>query len=64
MTDHDPTTAEPQLPIFTYGTLRSGESAEELIVRDVARRVPGRARGRLLPLNASYPAAVFPPEAS
>ena len=64
MTESGPPAAEAHLPIFTYGTLRGGESAEDVIARDVARRVPGRARGRLLPLGAPYPAAVFPPDAS
>ena len=56
--------AERQLPIFAYGTLRRGESAEDLLARDVARRAPARARGRLLAIGAPYPAAVFSPEAT
>jgi gamma-glutamylcyclotransferase (GGCT)/AIG2-like uncharacterized protein YtfP len=64
MTDRDPPAAEPQLPVFTYGALRSGESAEDVMARDVGRRVPARAHGRLLAIGAPYPAAVFPPDAS
>lgn len=55
-------TAVPeQRPIFVYGTLRRGESAEDLIARDVGRRVPAQARARLLEINAPYPAASFGP---
>ena len=51
--------ASPRLPIFVYGTLRRGESAEDLVARDVSRRAPARAKGRLLQIGAPYPAAVF-----
>ncbi len=46
-----------------YGTLRRGECAEAVVAADVARRVPARARARLLPIGAPYPAAVFAPDA-
>lgn len=52
-------TKEAQLPVFAYGTLRRGESAEDLVARDVTRRAPARAAGRLLAIGAPYPAAVF-----
>jgi gamma-glutamylcyclotransferase (GGCT)/AIG2-like uncharacterized protein YtfP len=51
-----------ELPLFLYGTLRKGESAEDVIAADVARRAPARARGRLLDLKAPYPGAVFGPD--
>ena len=47
------------LPVFLYGTLRQGESAEDVIAPDVWKRVPAVARGRLLTIDAPYPAAVF-----
>jgi gamma-glutamylcyclotransferase (GGCT)/AIG2-like uncharacterized protein YtfP len=53
---------EEQRPIFVYGTLRQGESAEDVIARDVVRRVPARARARVLEINAPYPAAFFGPD--
>jgi gamma-glutamylcyclotransferase (GGCT)/AIG2-like uncharacterized protein YtfP len=53
---------EEQRPIFVYGTLRQGESAEDVIARDVLRRVPARARARKLEINAPYPAAFFGPD--
>src|SRR6185369_6837555 len=56
--------AERQLPIFAYGTLRRGEPAEDLLARDVTRRAPARAKGRLLAIGAPYPAAVFSPDAA
>jgi gamma-glutamylcyclotransferase (GGCT)/AIG2-like uncharacterized protein YtfP len=56
--------ASQQLPIFVYGTLRRGESAEDVIAPDVTRRAPARAKGRLLSINAPYPAAVFLPDAT
>lgn len=52
------------LPLFVYGTLRRGESAEDLVARAVTRRAPARAKGRLLAIGAPYPAAVFSPEAA
>src|SRR5436190_10067386 len=57
----DPNTEDKnrELPLFLYGTLRKGESAEGEIAADVVRRAPARARGRLLELNAPYPGAVF-----
>ena len=58
MSDGDAT----ERPIFVYGTLRAGESAEDLIAADVVRRVPARASARLLELNAPYPAAFFGPD--
>jgi len=58
------TSTEEQLPIFAYGTLRRGESAEDLVARDVSRRAAARAKGRLLPIGAPYPAAVFLPDAT
>jgi gamma-glutamylcyclotransferase (GGCT)/AIG2-like uncharacterized protein YtfP len=57
-------TADAQLPVFAYGTLRRGESAEDVVARDVTRRAPARARGRLLAIGAPYPAAVFLPDAN
>ena len=48
-----------ELPLFLYGTLRKGESAEDVLARDVVKRVSARARGRLLDLKAPYPGAVF-----
>lgn len=63
MTEHGTAVAtEEQRPIFVYGTLRRGESAEDLIARDVLRRVPARARARVLVINAPYPAAFFGPD--
>ncbi len=56
--------AERQLPLFVYGTLRRGESAEELVARDVTRRAPARAKGRMLAIGAPYPAAVFSGDAT
>jgi gamma-glutamylcyclotransferase (GGCT)/AIG2-like uncharacterized protein YtfP len=56
------TAAEEQRPMFVYGTLRKGESAEDVIARDVLRRVPAKARARLLQINAPYPAAFFGPD--
>lgn len=60
----DPNTEDKnrELPLFLYGTLRKGESAEGEIAADVVRRAPARARGRLLDLNAPYPGAVFGPD--
>ncbi len=49
-------------PIFVYGTLRQGESAEDVIAADVQRRVPARAHARRLEIGAPYPAAVFSAE--
>jgi gamma-glutamylcyclotransferase (GGCT)/AIG2-like uncharacterized protein YtfP len=57
MTDTDDRNRE--LPLFLYGTLRKGESGEDVLAPDVLRRAPARARGRLLDLNAPYPGAVF-----
>jgi len=51
-----------ELPLFLYGTLRKGESAEDVIAADVVRRAPARARARLLDLKAPYPGAVFGPD--
>lgn len=51
-----------RLPLFVYGTLRKGESAEDVLARDVLRRVPARAHGRLLDIGAPYPAATFGPD--
>jgi gamma-glutamylcyclotransferase (GGCT)/AIG2-like uncharacterized protein YtfP len=64
MSADEPGSAESPLPIFVYGTLRHGESAEDLVARDVARRAPARAKGRLLPIGAQYPAAVFLPDSA
>ena len=50
------------LPLFLYGTLRQGESAEDVIAADVVRRAPARARARLLEIGAPYPAAFFSPD--
>lgn len=60
MTDTDDRNRE--LPLFLYGTLRKGESGEDVLRADVVRRAPGRARARLLDLKAPYPGAVFGPE--
>jgi gamma-glutamylcyclotransferase (GGCT)/AIG2-like uncharacterized protein YtfP len=51
-----------ELPLFLYGTLRKGESAEDQIAADVVRRAPARARARLLEIGAPYPAAFFSPD--
>ena len=51
-----------ELPLFLYGTLRQGESAEDQIAADVVRRAPARARARLLEIGAPYPAAFFSPD--
>ncbi len=51
-----------ELPLFLYGTLRKGESGEDVLAGDVVRRAPARARGRLLDLAAPYPGAVFGPD--
>jgi len=51
-----------ELPLFLYGTLRKGESAEDVLAADVVRRAPARAQGRLLDLKAPYPGAVFGPD--
>jgi len=51
-----------ELPLFLYGTLSKGESAEDVIAADVVRRAPARARARLLELNAPYPGAAFGPD--
>jgi gamma-glutamylcyclotransferase (GGCT)/AIG2-like uncharacterized protein YtfP len=53
-----------QLPLFVYGTLRRGESAEDLVALEVTRRAPARPKGRLLPIGAAYPAAVLLPDAA
>jgi gamma-glutamylcyclotransferase (GGCT)/AIG2-like uncharacterized protein YtfP len=60
----DPNADDPtrELPLFLYGTLRQGESAEDVIAADVVRRTPARARARLLEINAPYPAAFFSPD--
>lgn len=60
MTDTDDRNRE--LPLFLYGTLRKGESGEDVLAADVVRRAAGRARGRLLDLKAPYPGAVFGPD--
>lgn len=62
MVDSNPDDKNRELPLFLYGTLRKGESAEGEIAADVVRRQPARARGRLLELNAPYPGAVFGPD--
>lgn len=62
MTDPNTDDKNRELPLFLYGTLRKGESAESEIAADVVRRAPARARGRLLALNAPYPGAVFGPD--
>ena len=59
MTDSNTIDRNRELPLFIYGTLRKGESAENEIAADVLRRAPARARARLLEINAPYPAAVF-----
>lgn len=55
-------TADAHLPLFVYGTLRRGESAEGEVAAAVVRRVPARTRGRLLAIGAPYPAAVLGPD--
>ena len=60
MTDTDDRNRE--LPLFLYGTLRKGESGEDVLAADVVRRAAARARGRLLDLKAPYPGAVFGPD--
>ena len=59
----DPNTDDKnrELPLFLYGTLRKGESAEDTIAADVVRRAPARAHGRLLDLKAPEPGAGFGP---
>lgn len=44
----------PDLPLFVYGTLMSGGSAEAMVGR--RRRGPAWTRGRLFHLPAGYPA--------
>lgn len=51
-----------ELPLFIYGTLRKGESAEDVIAADVVRRASARARARRLEIDAPYPAAFFSPD--
>jgi gamma-glutamylcyclotransferase (GGCT)/AIG2-like uncharacterized protein YtfP len=60
----DPNTEDKsrELPLFLYGTLRKGESAEDTIAADVVKRAPARAHARLLDLKAPYPGAVFGPD--
>jgi gamma-glutamylcyclotransferase (GGCT)/AIG2-like uncharacterized protein YtfP len=60
----DPNTDDKnrELPLFVYGTLRKGESGEDVIAANVLRRAPARARARLLDLKAPYPGAVFGPD--
>lgn len=60
MTDTDE--RDRELPLFLYGTLRKGESGEDVLAKDVVRRAPARARARLLDLKAPYPGAVFGPD--
>ena len=62
MDDPTPDDKNRELPLFLYGTLRQGESAEDQIAADVVRRAPARARARLLQINAPYPAAFFGPD--
>jgi gamma-glutamylcyclotransferase (GGCT)/AIG2-like uncharacterized protein YtfP len=62
MADPTPDDKNRELPLFLYGTLRQGESAEDQIAADVVRRAPARARARLLAINAPYPAAYFSPD--
>lgn len=62
MADPNSDDTNRELPLFLYGTLKKGESAEGEIAADVVRRAPARARGRLLELNAPYPGAVFGPD--
>ena len=62
MADANPDDKNRELPLFLYGTLRQGESAEDQIAADVVRRAPARARARLLEIGAPYPAAFFSPD--
>jgi gamma-glutamylcyclotransferase (GGCT)/AIG2-like uncharacterized protein YtfP len=62
MADPTPDDKNRELPLFLYGTLRKGESAEDQIAADVVRRAPAQARARLLEINAPYPAAFFSPD--
>ena len=49
----------PALPLFVYGTLRSGERAAPMLDADVVRRAPARVSGRLVDTGQVYPGAVF-----
>jgi len=62
MADPTPDDKNRELPLFLYGTLRQGESAEAQIAADVVRRAPARARARRLEIGAPYPAAFFSPD--
>ena len=58
MSDRPPAVDE-DLPLFVYGTLRSGERAAHMLEADVIRRAPAKVRGRLVDTGRSYPGAVF-----
>lgn len=45
------------LPLFTYGTLMSGERQSPLL--SGLRRIDARVKGRLFELNAGYPVMVL-----
>src|SRR5687767_14272359 len=47
------------LPLFVYGSLRSGDRAARLVDADVISREPAVARGRKVDTGAWYPGVVF-----
>lgn len=47
------------LPLFVYGTLLSGGSAEGMLEAFVVKRAPASASGRFVDTGAPYPGAVF-----
>ena len=54
---------DERLPFFFYGTLRRGERAEMLVLGAISRRVPARARGRLVDTGEQYPGVAFQEDA-
>ena len=58
MSDRPPAVGD-ELPLFVYGTLRTGERAAPLLGSDAVRRAPATVRGRLVDTGAPYPGAVF-----
>jgi gamma-glutamylcyclotransferase (GGCT)/AIG2-like uncharacterized protein YtfP len=62
MVDSNTIDRNRELPLFIYGTLKQGESGEDVIKADVLRRAPAQAHARLLEINAPYPAAFFGPD--
>jgi gamma-glutamylcyclotransferase (GGCT)/AIG2-like uncharacterized protein YtfP len=47
------------LPLFVYGSLRSGDRAADLVDAHVVGREPAVARGRKVDTRAWYPGVVF-----